>query len=413
MALTILKNILSPISRIVPFHPMKIPFLLLTLSISLAVHAADFDITKFGATPDDATDDTLAIRSAMEACGKAGGGTVVVPKGVFIVSRQKSETPILSIPSKTTVRGEGNGSVLKFDAKANASNFWRMLGSVEDCADITIRDLHLDGANTHAGYVKGKTPEQNHGIFFHRKGGRIERVTVQDCLIENFTGDCVAFSQGCRGFVIRNVTVRNFIRQGIQMGGGKGDGGHLVTGCRDLEHTIKPGGSTIHVEHAEGGKGFQIIGNHCRNSLIAGGGAEDLVVRDNDVIGRIEGNSIKNGLFENNRLDGRGTRALMQFGYADGLVLRGNTVRSTEAAVGIYVWGTSRYNTAPSKNITIEANKLDLPGQPISLNGVQGGKVRGNQITNSKAKDSVELKRTEQVVLESAPTGTPSAGSSK
>lgn len=370
---------------------------LVLLLLATASFAADFDITQFGATPDDATDDTLAIRAALEACGKAGGGTVSVPKGVFIVSRQKSETPILSISSKTTVRGIGTESTLKFDAKVNDSNFWRMLGSTEDGADITIRDLHLDGANTHASYVKGKTPEQNHGIFFYRKGGRIERVTVENCLIENFTGDCVSFSQGCRDFTIRNVTVRNFIRQGIQMGGGKGDGGHLVTGCRDLEHSITPGGSTIHVEHAEGGKGFRIEKNVCRSNLLAGGGAEDLIVRDNDVTGRIEGNSIKNGVFENNRLNGRGKRALMQFGYADGLVIRGNTIRCTDDTVGIYVWGTSRYNPAPSKRIVIENNTLDLPGQPISLNGVEGGTVKGNKITSSKAKEMVEVKRATEI----------------
>lgn len=370
---------------------------LLSTLLATASFAADFDITQFGATPDDATDDTLAIRAALEACGKAGGGTVSVPKGVFIVSRQKSETPILSIPSKTTVRGIGTESTLKFDAKVNDSNFWRMLGSTEDGADITISDLHLDGANTHASYVKGKTPEQNHGIFFYRKGGRIERVTVENCLIENFTGDCVSFSQGCRDFTIRNVTVRNFIRQGIQMGGGKGDGGHLVTGCRDLAHSITPGGSTIHVEHAEGGKGFRIEKNVCRSNLLAGGGAEDLIVRDNDVTGRIEGNSIKNGVFENNRLNGRGKRALMQFGYADGLVIRGNTIRCTDDTMGIYVWGTSRYNPAPSKRIVIENNTLDLPGQPISLNGVEGGTVKANKITSSKAKEMVEMKRATEI----------------
>ena len=149
-----------------------------SLLTAAASFGADFDITRFGATPDDATDDTLAIRATLEACGKAGGGTVIVPKGVFIVSRRKSETPILSIPSKTVVHGIGTESTLKFDAKVNASNFWRMLGSTEDGADITIRDLHLDGANTHASYIKGKTPEQNHGVFFYRKGGRIERVTI-------------------------------------------------------------------------------------------------------------------------------------------------------------------------------------------------------------------------------------------
>lgn len=381
--------------------------LAVVLLTAVRLHAADFDITKFGATPDDSTDDTLAIRATLEACGKAGGGTVIVPKGVFIVSRQKSETPILSIPSRTTVRGAGNGSTLKFDAKVNDSNFWRMLGSTTACADITLRALHFDGANTHPAYLPGKTPEQNHGIFFYCKDGSVERVSVEDCFLENFSGDCVSFSQGCRGFTIRNVTVRNFLRQGIQIGGGKGDGGHLVTNCRDLEHTIKPGGTTIHVEHAEGGKGFRIEKNVCRKALLVCGGAEDLVVRDNDVTGRIEGNSIINGVFENNRLSGQGKQALMQFGYANGLVIRGNTIRATEDAVGIYVWGTSRYNPAPSKNITIERNTLDLPGQPISLNGVHGALVRGNTINGSKAKNAVETKRCESVTVEQHAKATP------
>ena len=375
---------------------------MLLCSLSVPVVAAEFDITKFGATPDDATDDTMAIREALNACAAAGGGDVIVPKGVFIVARQKAETPVLSIPSNTTERGSGDASVLKFSAKVNEANFWRMLGSTENCSGITIRDLHLDGANTHTGYVKGRTPEQNHGVFFYRKGGRIENVTVSDCLIENFSGDCVSFSQGCRGFTIRNVRVRNFIRQGIQMGGGKGDGGHLVTVCKDLEHSIKPGGSTIHVEHAEGGKGFQIVKNICHINLLAGGGAEDLVVTENEVHGRIEGNGIKNGLFENNTLHaGAGTHALMQFGYADGLVIRGNSIRASEpGGPGIYVWGISKYNPAPSKNIVIENNILERVGQPVSLNGVHGASVRHNVIRECKTESIVESNRCQEIKLE-------------
>ena len=43
----------------------------------------DFDITKFGARPDGATDATEAIRRAIGACHDAGGGRVVVPAGRF------------------------------------------------------------------------------------------------------------------------------------------------------------------------------------------------------------------------------------------------------------------------------------------------------------------------------------------
>jgi len=45
--------------------------------------ARDFPVTDFGAVGDGRTDATEAIRAAIEACRKAGGGRVVVPKGEF------------------------------------------------------------------------------------------------------------------------------------------------------------------------------------------------------------------------------------------------------------------------------------------------------------------------------------------
>ena len=44
----------------------------------------DFDITKYGAKGDGKTDCTKAIRQAIAACTKAGGGRVVVPRGRFL-----------------------------------------------------------------------------------------------------------------------------------------------------------------------------------------------------------------------------------------------------------------------------------------------------------------------------------------
>jgi polygalacturonase len=44
----------------------------------------DFDVTRFGAKGDGKTDCTDAIRKAIEACTKAGGGRVVIPAGRFV-----------------------------------------------------------------------------------------------------------------------------------------------------------------------------------------------------------------------------------------------------------------------------------------------------------------------------------------
>jgi polygalacturonase len=45
---------------------------------------ADFEITRFGAKGDGVTDCTEAIRNAIQACNKAGGGRVVVPSGTYL-----------------------------------------------------------------------------------------------------------------------------------------------------------------------------------------------------------------------------------------------------------------------------------------------------------------------------------------
>jgi len=44
----------------------------------------DFDITKYGAKADGQADCTQAIRQAIAACTKAGGGRVVIPRGRFL-----------------------------------------------------------------------------------------------------------------------------------------------------------------------------------------------------------------------------------------------------------------------------------------------------------------------------------------
>jgi len=67
----------------------------------------DFDATKFGARGDGAKDSTNAIRAAIDACSKAGGGTVLIPKGEFLSA---------AIHLKSNVRLHvDTGATLRFD----------------------------------------------------------------------------------------------------------------------------------------------------------------------------------------------------------------------------------------------------------------------------------------------------------
>ena len=378
----------------------------LVFGIAPVAQAETFDITAFGATADDDSDDTAAIEKALAACGEAGGGTVFVPAGVFLISRHGAESPILEVPSETTIRGEGNASTIKYTEAVNEGNFWRMIGApvATGTRNVVIRDLHLDGSNQWPAYVKGETKEHNSGLWFYNKDHLIENVTVMNVFAENFSGDCMAFSYNCRGITVRDCTWKNFLRQGIQMGGGNGSRDYLVTGCRDLEHTVKPGGSTIHVEHARGLKNVIIENNQCRKSILAGG-VDGLIIRGNTIDGRLVGNGNTNQVIEGNVLrSNTETGSVMQLGYCRSLVIRGNIIEGDRDGnkVGIYVWGKSRYNDQPGEDVVIADNQVRAGETGVSLNGVKNVTVSGNQFTLREVSEdgskTVLVKRAEGVV---------------
>jgi polygalacturonase len=64
-----------------------------------------FDITRFGAVGDGVTDCTAAIRRAIVACHRAGGGHVVVPDGQFL-------TGAIHLRSGVDLRVTGGARVL-------------------------------------------------------------------------------------------------------------------------------------------------------------------------------------------------------------------------------------------------------------------------------------------------------------
>jgi hypothetical protein len=145
----------------------------------------------------------------------------------------------------------------------------------------------------------------------------------------------------------------------------------------------------------------QIIGNRCRKSILAGG-VDGILIRDNVVTGRIEGNGNTNCIVAGNLVRGVGhsNRAVMQLGYAENLIVRDNILQGAEGAAqtGLYVWGNSKYNPNPSRNVTISGNLITVGGEAgISLNGIDGATVGENRIHVADDAKAVTVRRGENV----------------
>ncbi|WP_022825364.1 glycoside hydrolase family 28 protein [Hymenobacter norwichensis] len=59
-------------------------FLFCVVALARPAHSKDYLITKFGASTDSTKLNTKAIQSAIDKASASGGGTIVIPKGVFL-----------------------------------------------------------------------------------------------------------------------------------------------------------------------------------------------------------------------------------------------------------------------------------------------------------------------------------------
>jgi Ca2+-binding RTX toxin-like protein len=182
---------------------------------------AIFDVRDFGATADDATDDSAAIQAAIDAAFAAGGGTVYVPTGTFLVSGDTTNPSAgcVEVRTNVTLTGDGMGhSVLKL-----ADNFNERINGIvrtpvdESATNVVISNLTIDGNRANntghqAGIITGVKANDEGRVH---ENITISGVEVKDCtaygidpheVTYNLTvEDCVAHGNGTDGFVADDI----------------------------------------------------------------------------------------------------------------------------------------------------------------------------------------------------------------
>lgn len=141
----------------------------------------------YGAKGDGTTDDTAAIASAIAAAVAAGGGTVHLPQGTYLVTRNSAADSITA--DNIRVSGAGPGTIIKNAAaisggggqQQNAFSATGRSGLVLEnlavdgftvcnfagCSDVTVRGVHAVGQRG--------TDLHDKGAYFHQcEGVRVE-----------------------------------------------------------------------------------------------------------------------------------------------------------------------------------------------------------------------------------------------
>ena len=162
-----------------------------------------FDVTEFGATAADDSDDGAAIQLALDTCNSAGGGTVYFPSGIYCVSKT-----IFYYSNQNLVFEDG--AVMKRIANENNKN--------DTCGVFLCNWFNTEDTNSQTSAIACKNVTISGGIF--DGGGQVpsdspvavamintchaENVEIKNCkFINNFNAHCIEINSS------DNITISN------------------------------------------------------------------------------------------------------------------------------------------------------------------------------------------------------------
>ncbi len=180
-------------------------------NIETAPNAFFLNIKDFGAKGDGKSDDTEALKKAMEAA-RTGNGTVYFPTGTYMIHPVK-------VPSHIALRGDSNWAYEnkgKKDPEFRGRTTLKALSgdarALLDCHDTRgtrIIGLTLDGS---------KVGKELHGIYARHTGCELHLV-IEDCRINYFTGSGIKLEKAWV-FAIRRCLLMFNGGHGIDCTGG-------------------------------------------------------------------------------------------------------------------------------------------------------------------------------------------------
>lgn len=150
----------------------------LTKATFSMLNGASFNVLDYGADATGATDTTTAIQAAITAANAAGGGTIVFPKGTYLVGTTTS----LTLQSNISLLGEGSASIIKL-ANNSSISASSALFTATSKTGISVRNLYFNGNRANQTVLVGLFRVQTSSY-----------VSFQNCTFVNCNNVCIYFT---------------------------------------------------------------------------------------------------------------------------------------------------------------------------------------------------------------------------
>jgi polygalacturonase len=236
-----------------------------------AIPDKTFKITDYGGVGDDHTDNTAAMKAAIEAAGKANGGTVEIPAGDFLCGPlQLIDHVRLEVDAKATLR------MLPMDRYPGSTKSREDFISADGLHDIAIGGAGTIDGQGAAWWPLAKTTSDARPKMIHM--GSCQRVLIENVTLKNSPMFHIAIGGKTTDVTVRGVTVRAPASTDPDHPSHNTDacdvtGKHiLIQNCDisvgDDNYTCGGGTSDVLITHCTYGNGHGVsIGSHTRGEI--------------------------------------------------------------------------------------------------------------------------------------------------
>jgi polygalacturonase len=188
---------------------------------SPAITGGVYDIRKFGAKGDGVTLATLAVQAAIDQCNKAGGGTVLVPSGTFVIGtiELKSFVTLHLAPKGKLL---GSPDIVHYHAGNNIprGNGNIVLISAADADNVTIEGggtIDGNGAKFFTGKGDNTGPGQDSSQgYFNRPHllifSKVRNLLIRDVFLTASAYHCCRILN-CRYVRLEGVRIHNRVNK--------------------------------------------------------------------------------------------------------------------------------------------------------------------------------------------------------
>jgi polygalacturonase len=357
-----------------------------------------FNVRDTGAVGDGQTLDTAALQESLDACGKAGGGVVLLPTGTYL------SAPLV-IRTKTTLRLE-RGAVLKatddpadYARKDKPGSFNNFLTG-KDLEDVTLEGPGTIDGSGQRWWVPAEEARQKKSSYTLPRPNLIVLTRVKNLVVRNITiQNSPKFHfvpTECDGVRVENAT---FLAPERAPNTDAID----PSMCRDVtitHSTIDVGDDNVAVKSGKSADGREFA---CENITVS-----DCTIRHghgisigSETVGGVKNMVVRNCTFEDTDNGLRIKSDRDRGGTVENVLYENITLKNVRGAITI----TSYYPKIPASDPPQPVTKTTPKYRNITFRNVKGNSVKDAGVIVGLPESPIEQVRLENVHIAAAGTG--------